>query len=285
MGSPGKKILVVGRGAYEEVIRGGYKEQLEKHNLVIRGGERSDIVADVKKHRPHVLIVEAAEAGDALEAMREAKKEVKFMVVFLAARVEDLDAAAGYWEIDHLDLLLRPLDKNRLFMEKIMGCERERLVHIVDDDAGTVEYYKKFLEMHGYIVSSSHTGLDALLLKKAGRLEAPLMLLDVRMPGMDGVSFLGRLREIDQETVVIMQTGERNTETVASAAAKGIAGYLGKPVSLMDGLLPEVRRAGFKKRLVDLDKALGCGVCSVSPGKDIGAMAAALKAELVKRMG
>ncbi|MEW5945762.1 MAG: response regulator [bacterium] len=279
----GKKLLIAGRDACFEFGRSGFKKVLEEGlGFEVKTVERARAGNDVLHHRPHVLVLDAAEAGDARGMLEEIRKNLRFISVFLAVRAADLHLLNSYVDSDVVDFLLMPLDRNELFPKKMDDHDAYRCVHVVEDDRGVVDYYTKFLEMYGYVVTASPTGLDALLMKKAGKMKARVLLVDVRMPGMDGVKFVERLREFDSDTAVIMATGERDTETVASAAKLGISGYLGKPISLRDSLLPELRKVFFRKKLMEMDAAYGAGVCSTQHGSDIPRMIEQLKDHLLK---
>ena len=79
-----------------------------------------------------------------------------------------------------------------------------RTILVVDDEQSIRFLYKEELEEDGYHVITASDGEEAL---RKVRLEKPdLITLDIRMPGMDGIEVLQRIREMDKEIPVIMST-------------------------------------------------------------------------------
>ncbi|HTU00234.1 MAG TPA: response regulator [Candidatus Sulfotelmatobacter sp.] len=103
-------------------------------------------------------------------------------------------------------------------------------VLVVDDERSSVELLQAFLEEKGYEVIVAYNGEEALRQVKAER--PHLILLDIRMPGMNGMEVLAQVRQIDQEVGVIMVTAENQEETGRQALALGAFDYIVKPLDL-----------------------------------------------------
>lgn len=101
---------------------------------------------------------------------------------------------------------------------------------IVEDNADNRDIYTTILRHHGYRVEEAETGEDGLV--QAARLLPALILMDVSMPGMDGLEATRRLKA-DPATAgipVIAVTAHAMAEDRAKAVAAGCDGYLAKPV-------------------------------------------------------
>jgi DNA-binding NtrC family response regulator len=123
----------------------------------------------------------------------------------------------------------------------------------VDDEAIVCESIRRVLTEEGYDVSvatSVRGGLDIIR-----RNPIDLLLLDIRMPEMDGIDFLREARAISPETEVIMVTGFATIQTAVEAVKLGATDYLQKPVS-PDKLVVAVARALERKHLLGLTRRL-----------------------------
>lgn len=103
-------------------------------------------------------------------------------------------------------------------------------VLIVDDEPEAVELLQEFLGAKGYDVITAGDGAEAV--RKVMDERPHLILLDVRMPKMDGLEVLRRVREIDKEVGVIMVTGVTEEEIGRQAMALGAFDYIVKPLDL-----------------------------------------------------
>jgi DNA-binding response OmpR family regulator len=101
-------------------------------------------------------------------------------------------------------------------------------VLVVDDEADAVELLQEFLRDKGYEVLAASDGEEALRKVKAER--PHVILLDIRMPKMDGLEVLRRVREIDHEVGVIMVTAINEEETGRQALQLGAFDYITKPL-------------------------------------------------------
>jgi DNA-binding response OmpR family regulator len=99
---------------------------------------------------------------------------------------------------------------------------------VVDDEPDFVELLQEFLTAKGYEVISATDGEQAIRKVKEDR--PHLILLDVRMPRMNGLEVLKQVREIDHEVGVIMVTAANEEETGRQALALGAFDYIVKPV-------------------------------------------------------
>ncbi len=111
---------------------------------------------------------------------------------------------------------------------------------IVDDDESILETFRGILEDEGYEVITASSGEKALTYFI--ELSTDVVLLNVWMPGMDGIETLKSIREINKEVPVIMISGHSNIDTVVQAIKLGAYDFIEKPLSL-ERVLVTVKRA------------------------------------------
>ena len=101
-------------------------------------------------------------------------------------------------------------------------------VLVVDDEPQAVELLDEFLTAKGYTVVGASGGEEAL--RKLKEEKPHLMLLDIRMPVMDGLEVLRRAREIDREVGIVMVTAVNEESTGREALKMGAYDYITKPL-------------------------------------------------------
>ncbi len=99
---------------------------------------------------------------------------------------------------------------------------------VVDDEVKACELLKRFLEMKGYEVITSNNGEDAI--EKVKNENPDAMLLDIRMPGMEGTEVLRRVREFDKDVGIIMVTAVKEEAIGKEAIEAGADEYITKPI-------------------------------------------------------
>lgn len=98
---------------------------------------------------------------------------------------------------------------------------------VVDDEQVYCEGCRRIFSRQGFRVEGSNDAAEALNLARNNDYSA--ILLDVKMPNMDGIRFLERLRAIKPETPVILMTGYPSIQNAASAVRLGASDYVTKP--------------------------------------------------------
>ncbi len=105
---------------------------------------------------------------------------------------------------------------------------KKPFVAIVDDDSGFAAYLRTFLSLRGYEARCYTRGDEMLASMKQS--EAPdVVLLDVMMPGLDGLATLRALKASRPEAQVIMLSGRNQASTIVEAVRLGAADYVVKP--------------------------------------------------------
>ncbi len=99
---------------------------------------------------------------------------------------------------------------------------------VVDDEAGIRAALRQLLEYEGYTVLQASSGDEALATYADQR--PHLVLLDVKMAGLDGLATLRRLRELDAEAIAIMISGHGTIATAVEATQAGAHDFLEKPL-------------------------------------------------------
>lgn len=126
-------------------------------------------------------------------------------------------------------------------------------VLIVDDEAAIRRTLREILQFEKYEVDEAADGLDGLV--KVKQKNYDVILLDIKMPKMDGMEALERMQELASDTPVIMISGHGTIETAVEAVKKGAFDFLSKPPDL-NRLLITVRNALDKSNLISETKTL-----------------------------
>ncbi|MDD5361162.1 MAG: sigma-54 dependent transcriptional regulator [Ignavibacteria bacterium] len=116
-----------------------------------------------------------------------------------------------------------------------------RRILIVDDERSILESLSLILSHNKYEVDTCIDGFSAL--EKVNSTEYDLILLDIKMPRMDGLEVLEKIIEIRPNQVVIMISGHGNVETAVEATKKGAYYFLEKPLPDIPELILTIRNA------------------------------------------
>jgi DNA-binding NtrC family response regulator len=211
---------------------------------------------------------ETRQAGDGLEALREVERQRPdaMLLDILMPRLGGLSTLDRVRALDpHLPVILMTATLDPMLLRHAIssgasavlakplqlddvaaalrwqGAEEEeppvatprsvataRKVLVVDDDPDMREMLQELLNSCGYDVRVAADGLTAL---RAFVEESPdVVLLDIRMPGIDGIDVLASIREIDSCAKVIMLTGITRMSEANEAFNYGVYDYIGKPV-------------------------------------------------------
>jgi excisionase family DNA binding protein len=121
------------------------------------------------------------------------------------------------------------------------GGERPRIL-VVDDEQAVRDLLSKTLTMADYDVDSADDGPSAI--EKMRAVEYDLLITDLKMPGMDGLSVIREARKLAADLRVIIITGYSTEASAIEAINLGVSGYLTKPFRLPRILAAAARALG-----------------------------------------
>lgn len=124
---------------------------------------------------------------------------------------------------------------------------------VTDDEKSIRNSLREILEFEGYTVHEAESGDEAIKLVKGQNMD--LMLLDIKMKGMDGMDVLKNLKDEGMEFPVIMISGHGNIELAVEATKLGAFDFLEKPPDL-NRLLVSVRNALDRRELARENKSM-----------------------------
>ena len=123
-----------------------------------------------------------------------------------------------------------------------------RTILVVDDEESILVSLRGALEDEGYEVAVARSGEEAV--EGVDAADPDVVILDVWLPGMDGVETLQRLREKDPDLPVLMMSGHATIETAVKATKLGAYDFIEKPLNL-DKLLLTIEHAVHARRLAE----------------------------------
>jgi len=124
---------------------------------------------------------------------------------------------------------------------------------IVDDEESIRNTLREILEFEKYDVDEANDGIQCLGKLKKSKYD--VVIMDIKMPKMDGMEALERVQTISSDTPVIMISGHANIDTAVDAVKKGAFDFISKPPDL-NRLLITVRNAMDKSSLITDNKVL-----------------------------
>jgi two-component system response regulator (stage 0 sporulation protein F) len=110
-------------------------------------------------------------------------------------------------------------------------AQKRSVVLVIDDQPGIRRLLTEVLQEEGYTVLEAGNGYDGL--QKARDCHPSLILMDMKMPGMDGIETLRELRRMGVGGKVIMMTAYGELDLVTEAKEIGAADYITKPFDIV----------------------------------------------------
>jgi len=106
------------------------------------------------------------------------------------------------------------------------------LILIVEDEMILADFIAIYLECHAYATAVAYTGEDGLRL--AAENNPDVAVVDLRLPGLDGLEVLRHLREVSPGTEVVIMTAHASVATAVEVIQHGAFHYLSKPLDLAE---------------------------------------------------
>ena len=118
---------------------------------------------------------------------------------------------------------------------------------VIDDEKATLAMFRLFLEAYGYRVLTVENGTEGLEI--FSKEKPALVITDIKMPGIDGLTVLQRIKDIDPKAGVIVITGHGDTDLAQRALENQAVDFIHKPIK------KEALEAALKKARERLDLA------------------------------
>lgn len=124
------------------------------------------------------------------------------------------------------------------------------VVLVVDDEINLVKMLKIFLEQQGYFARTATNTTDALKIITTQHID--LVLTDIALPDIGGISLLREIKKVNQDIEVVMMTGYASLATAVEAIRGGAYDYIAKPFHDLDGQVGRVLALALEKRALKL---------------------------------
>ncbi len=112
----------------------------------------------------------------------------------------------------------------------VLKTDQNVQVLVIDDDQPLVDMLVEFLVKLGYQVSAAYGGREGLTQFEQGSFQ--LVILDLKLPDMDGLEVLEAIKAVDSRAVVLIITGYGTIESSVIAVKKGAYDFIPKPINL-----------------------------------------------------
>lgn len=122
----------------------------------------------------------------------------------------------------------------------------KKSILIIDDEMIICEYLKKLLIFDGYEVYCAENGIQGLNVLKEKQKDIAIVILDIKMPGMDGMEVLKEIKKEYLDKEVVLTTGNGDIGTAIQSLRLGAFDYISKPIEYEELILCIIR--AFEKQ-------------------------------------
>lgn len=121
-------------------------------------------------------------------------------------------------------------------------AEQNKKIFIIDDDTFLLNMYALKFTKSNYQVLTAQNGNDALSKLKDGSYQPDIVLIDVIMPGLDGLELLAEIRKLNlvPNSAIIMLTNQSDTADIEKAKALQVNGYIVKATTIPSEVITQV---------------------------------------------
>jgi two-component system, NtrC family, response regulator HydG len=199
---------------------------------------------------------EVAIAEDGLQAVEMARK-TEYRVIFMDIKMPGISGVEAFVRIKQFSpkatvimmtafamedeikraiqegayaVLYKPLDIEKILRVVSESLEKQTLILLVDDRVEDRNLFRVILEKRGYSVTEVESGEECIKLIKEKRFQ--VILLDIKLPGIDGVETLKEIKSVRPDVAVIMVTAYSENELVEQAMQGGSLAFLKKPLDI-----------------------------------------------------
>ena len=208
----------------------------------------NEAIIRLETERPYLLILDQDFVPDgglkALEQIRKFDKEIKVIFLTTSEPGVDVEMCINVHRLGVSEILKKDFSGHVMFKkileilreveEKVEEDKYDNLgkILVVDDNSELRITLTTFLSKKGFDAQDAANGEQALMEIKAGK--PKIVLLDERMPGMDGLMVLRKIKELDKSINVVMLTAVEDEDIIKEAVALGACDYLTKPCNLQE---------------------------------------------------
>lgn len=222
----GGKVLVVDR---DPEIANLIEIYLRKAGYdVLKAYTAEEAVRKAAQERPRVItldvMLDTIDGFDLLGQLKENPETSSIPVVILSVVCDE----GKSWRVGAANYLEKPIDQDRLvtIIDELVGSIDTPLVLVVDDDKQIVDVLCRTLKSKGLAVASAYNGLEAMVAIENKKPD--LVLLDVRMPEMDGYQVIERLKKSERtvDIPIVVMTAyhfHRDKIDIVNMAAEQVA--------------------------------------------------------------
>jgi DNA-binding NtrC family response regulator len=137
--------------------------------------------------------------------------------------------------------------KNRGEQKERMDNMEKAKILLVDDEAAFLDAMKRRLTKRGFSIEIAGSGMDALEILEDKQGSVEVVVLDVKMPGIDGIETLREIKRKHPMVEVVMLTGHATVDSAIEGMKLGAFDYLMKPADI-DGFTTTIMAAAGKRR-------------------------------------
>ncbi|MFA5795442.1 MAG: response regulator [Candidatus Brocadiia bacterium] len=245
MNKPEKILIVDDEIMMREML---YSLFSKKGYQVISAPNGEEAVKQAKESRPDLIVLDLKmpkmNGIEVLRQIREFDKDVE-VVILTGIMVEDLEKRAAQLGVSEivrkgvsvelfLKSIIQTLEKHKARQSNVPAHQPAKArIMVVDDDVDIRFVLEKFLQKHGYEVITAQSGEEALEYIEREKSKQPsLVLCDIKMPGMDGLLTIKKIKELNSKIGVVMISGLIDMELNQKAIELGAYDYIMKPFNM-----------------------------------------------------